>query len=306
MVLEVRDGALILPQGSARRPPATRPRLRSPPAPQFTIDALVAGRQALLPVLGRWPIDQIDLLIDLHIRNDRQGPGGEEETRRALDLARLDVRRRLRVADIGCGTGASTLVLARVLDAHVTAIDAAPAFVERLRERAASEGLGDRIEARVGRMESLPFGDAELDVIWSECAIYNVGFETGVRAWTRFLRPGGVLVVSDLTWTTSVRPADVETYWTTEYPGISTASTNIRTLERSGYSPLGFFFIPPGCWVENYYEPLKAAFPGFLGRHQHREEARRIVASEELEMQTHAAHGRWYGYAFYIARRVSD
>jgi len=247
-------------------------------------------------------MDEIDLLIDLHVRNDRQGPGGEDETRRAVELARLDARGHLRVADIGCGTGASTLVLATLLDAHVTAIDAAPAFMEKLRARADQEGLGERIAARVGDMESLPFADGEFDVIWSESAIYNMGFEAGIQAWDQFLRPGGVLVVSELTWTTSSRPAEIETHWTTEYPGITTVSANIRTLEQSGYRPLGFFFIPPHCWVENYYEPLRAAFPSFLERHEHHEDARRIVNSEESEMRLYETSGQWYGYAFYIAR----
>ena len=40
------------------------------------------------------------------------------------------------------------------------------------------------------------------------------------------------------------------------YPGITTASANIGALEGAGYLPLGFFFLPPRCWLENYYEPL--------------------------------------------------
>lgn len=246
-------------------------------------------------------MDELALLIDLHLHNDRQGPGGEDETRRAIELARLDANALLRVADIGCGTGASTLVLAKALDAHVTAIDAAPAFIEKLRARADQEGLGDRIVARVGDMESLPFAEAEFDVIWSEAAIYNIGFENGVREWRRFLKRGGVLVVSELTWTTSTRPADVEAHWAAEYPGITTASANIHTLEEAGYSPIGFFFIPPACWMQNYYEPLRAAFPSFLERHERHEDASRIVDSEESEMALFEAGGQWYGYAFYIA-----
>jgi SAM-dependent methyltransferase len=202
----------------------------------------------------------LDLIIDLHLRNDRQGPGGEAETRRALDLARVDARADPAIADLGCGTGASALLLSRWLDARVVAIDAAPAFVERLRERADREGLGDRIDARVGSMESPPIGEASLDLIWSEGAIYNMGFGAGVRAWRRFLRPGGVLAVSELTWTTAGRPAEVERHWTREYPGIATVSQNLRTLEREGYAPLGFFFLPRRCWEANYYAPLRAGF----------------------------------------------
>ena len=36
-----------------------------------------------------------------------------------------------------------------------------------------------------------------LDLIWSEGAIYNIGFEQGVRDWRPFLKEGGVLVASE-------------------------------------------------------------------------------------------------------------
>ena len=54
-----------------------------------------------------------DLLVDLHKGNKRQRPGGDEQTKQALHLSGLmDTPEMLQVADIGCGTGASTLVLA--------------------------------------------------------------------------------------------------------------------------------------------------------------------------------------------------
>lgn len=53
-------------------------------------------------------MDDFSLLVDLHLRNPRQGPGGDAETRTALELARVDRSRPLRVADMDCGTGAST------------------------------------------------------------------------------------------------------------------------------------------------------------------------------------------------------
>ncbi len=49
----------------------------------------------------------VTLMVDLHREGARQGPGSNEETRRALDLTRLDKEAELQVADIGCGTGAS-------------------------------------------------------------------------------------------------------------------------------------------------------------------------------------------------------
>lgn len=49
------------------------------------------------------------LIVDLHQDGLRQGPGSDEETCWALKLTRLDQPAPISVADIGCGTVASTL-----------------------------------------------------------------------------------------------------------------------------------------------------------------------------------------------------
>lgn len=247
---------------------------------------------------------ELDLIIDLHRLTDRQGPGSDAETRRAIDLARLPTAKPLAIADLGCGTGASTLTLARILNASITAIDAAEPFIARLRERAAEAGLADSIRAEVADMHALAFGDETLDVIWSEGAIYNIGFEHGLRAWRRFLKPEGVIAVSELTWTTDRRPDDVEAYWEREYPGIATASDKLAAVERAGYEPLAVFFLPPDCWERHYYQPVRAAIPSFLERHADTPSAQRIADAEHVEMDLYRDHGRWYAYALYIARRV--
>jgi len=133
----------------------------------------------------------VSLLVDLHRDGPRQGPGSDAETLRALELTRLDRAAGLRVADIGCGTGASTLVLARqLLAAEIVAVDLSPVFLEVLAERAREAGLAGRIETMVGSMDSLPFAAESLDLIWSEGAIYNMGFAAGLASWRSFLRPG--------------------------------------------------------------------------------------------------------------------
>jgi ubiquinone/menaquinone biosynthesis C-methylase UbiE len=74
----------------------------------------------------------------------------------------------------------------------------------------------------------LPFNDEEYDVIWSEGAIYNIGFEKGVKDWKRFLKTGGMMVVSEITWLTAERPSELQEYWKNEYPEIDTASSKIE------------------------------------------------------------------------------
>lgn len=248
-------------------------------------------------------MDALDLLIDLHLAHDRQGPGADDQTLRALAMAEIQPRADLAVADVGCGTGASALVLARALGTRVTAVDAAGAFIDRLRERASAAGLGGRIDARVGRMEALEFAEGSLDLIWSEGAIYCMGFEAGVRAWRRFLRPGGVLAVSELSWTTAERPAEIEAHWTREYPEVGTPSAKVRVLEEAGYAPMGFFMLPARCW-EGYYGPIERDLEAFVARHGGAAEAVAIAEGERAEIDLYRRFGEWFGYGFYVARRV--
>ena len=248
-------------------------------------------------------MDELTLLADLHKAGLRQGPGSPDVTRRAMVLAGLDGSRPLEIADIGCGTGAASLELARMLDARITAVDFLPSFLDVLRQRAQAQGLG-RIITLEASMDALPFTDASFDVIWSEGAVYNMGFEAGIAAWKRFLKPGGKLVLSEITWTTAARPQTITDYWTAQYPEIDTASAKLAVLERHGYRPEGYFLLPFCCSQEHYYGPLRERFPAFLDRHGHSPQAAAIVAAEEEEMALYQRYGQFYSYGMYVAAKV--
>jgi SAM-dependent methyltransferase len=211
----------------------------------------------------------------------------------------------LKIADIGCGTGASTLVLARELDAHITAVDFLPEFLVRLEDAAGRARVSDRITTLLASMEALPFAESAYDAIWSEGAIYSMGFAAGIKAWRRYLKPGGVLAVSELTWLTNQRPAELQAHWEQEYAEVDTASGKIAVLERLGFSPIGYFPLPEYCWLDNYYRPMQQRFPGYLDRHEGSAGARAIVADEEKEISLYERHKAFVSYGYYIAQKVS-
>jgi ubiquinone/menaquinone biosynthesis C-methylase UbiE len=246
--------------------------------------------------------EELSLLVDLHRGAERHGPGSDAITLRAMTLAGLTPAP-LKIADIGCGTGASTLLLAEQLGADITAVDFLPDFIGELNLRAERRGLSGKITPLVCSMDELPFGDEEFDVIWSEGAIYNIGFERGARDWARFLKPGGVLVASEVTWTTAARPNDIQSYWDAAYPEIDTASSKIAVLENCGYSPLGYFTLPQECWLENYYRPIQNSFEEFLERNNHSDGAKAIVAAEREEIEMYENNCSYYSYGMYIAQK---
>lgn len=248
-------------------------------------------------------VDEFELLVDLHKDANRQGPGGDAETEKAIGLAGIDRDAPLKIGDIGCGTGASTLTLARLLNAKITAVDFLQDFINVLAVRAQNDGVEDKITPLCASMEQLPFEDEEFDVIWSEGAIYNIGFEKGIADWKRYLKPGGLLIASEITWLTNSRPLELQNFWNNEYPEIDTASAKIKVIEDRGYTPIGYFVLPEYCWLDNYYEPMRKSFDAFLSRNVDSDEARAIVEAESHEIELYEKYKVYFSYGVYIARK---
>lgn len=247
---------------------------------------------------------QMQLLIDLHKSNFRQGPGGQAETKQALRLAGPGQSRHLKIADIGCGTGASALLLAKELDAKIIAVDFRPEFLDKLQTRANHYGVAEKITTLNCSMDGLPFSDEQFDIIWSEGAIYNMGFENGVSDWYRFLKPGGKLVVSEITWLSTTRPPELQSYWDREYPDVDVASAKIRILEQYGYCPEAYFYLPTHCWTENYYQPIQNGFDAFLERNGQSAQAKEVVEYEKAEIALYEKYRDYYSYGVYVAKKV--
>ena len=79
-------------------------------------------------------------------------------------------------------------------------------------------------------MDDLPFGKEELDLIWSEGAIYNIGFQHGLHTWREYLRKGGYVAVSEVSWFTDKRPAEINDFWLDAYPEIDTIPNKVAQM----------------------------------------------------------------------------
>lgn len=249
-------------------------------------------------------MDELELLVELYRPMSRQGPGSRRTLERAMDLAGLDSSMRLRIADIGCGTGAASIELAGRLDAEIVAVDFLPPFLDELSERAQAAGVDAAITTLEASMEDLPFGEDQFDVVWSEGAVYNMGFAAGVNAWQRFLKPEGVLVVSEITWLTAKRPREIDEFWQGEYPEIDVASTKIAQLERAGYSPRGYFTLPEADWEEEFYLPLERQLAALAGRYPDSVEVAQIIEAQEREISLQRTYRDFVSYGVYVASKA--
>ena len=234
---------------------------------------------------------------------ERQGPGSPEVTRKALNFID-NLTGESRIADLGCGTGGQTMVLAQNAPGNFTGIDLFPMFIDLFNANARKMGLHEKVNGVVGSMDSLPFQPEELDLIWSEGAIYNIGFERGLKEWRKFLKTGGYMAVTEVSWFTDERPSEIEKFWTDAYPEIDTIPNKIAQLQKAGYIPVATFILPENCWTEHFYAPQVAAQEAFLKKHAGNKTAEELVASERHEAQLYQKYKAFYGYVFYIGKKI--
>lgn len=249
-------------------------------------------------------MDDMKLIIDFYKDLENLGPGSKQITKQALEFTGLLDSKNLKIADLGCGTGASCLTLAQYLDANITAVDLFKEFLDIVDVRAMEKGLESKITTINASIDSLEFADESFDLIWSEGAIYNIGFENGIKNWKKFLKTNGVLAVSEITWLTKDRPKEINDYWQAAYPEIATASEKIKILEDNGYKMLGYFILPVNAWIDQYYKPMEANFDKYLQEHDNSQEAQNIVNESKHEIEMYNKYKDYYSYGFYIAQKV--
>lgn len=246
-----------------------------------------------------------NLICEFFSNMERQGPGSPEVTLKALSFID-NLTDKSRIVDLGCGTGGQTIVLAQHAPGHITALDLFPDFINILNGNAMRLGLQDRVKGIVGSMDNLPFEEERLDLIWAEGSIYNIGFERGLREWRKYLKTGGYIAVSESSWFTDERPAEINDFWMDAYPEIDTLPNQVAKIHKAGYLPVATFILPENCWTEHYFALKIKAQEIFLNKYAGNKAAEEFMALQPREEELYRKYKEFYGYVFFIAKKVEQ
>ncbi len=246
----------------------------------------------------------MSVLAELMAGLPRMAPGSEAATLRMLS-GLTDLAAEAKVLDVGAGAGAQSIALAQALpQARITAVDVSELALNTLQKRAQEAGVASRIAVHHGSMHAMEFPDESFDLIWSEGAIYIMGFGNGLRAWKPMLKQRGYLVVSECTWLTVAPSRDAQDFWDEAYPAMQTMEQNVEAAQESGYEVLGTYVLPPEAWQNEYYAALEPRVEQLLPTLTQGTRPWRTVDQVRREIEVFRAHGNQYGYVFYALRKV--
>jgi hypothetical protein len=131
-----------------------------------------------------------------------------------------------------------------------------------------------------------------------------MGFDNGLSEWRPLVKPGGYLVVSEVSWFSPDPPREVCEFWNENYPAIRTVDEKLAAARERGWLPVGHFHLRREGWVQEYYGRLEERLPAFRRTHADDPEAQEVADLTELEMSMYSRHSDFYGYEFYVLRRA--
>jgi ubiquinone/menaquinone biosynthesis C-methylase UbiE len=232
----------------------------------------------------------------------RSGPGNNELTRKAYSYVE-NVPLHPQILDIGCGQGVQTIELAKVSHGMITAIDNHQAFLDILKRNARAAALDRVIHTVNVSMERMPFEKESFDIIWSEGALYQMGFANGLRTCYDLLKKGGNLAVTEAVYFQEDQPQAVIDFWAPEYPAITTVENNLSTIAETGFVVLAHFPLPRTAWIESFYNPMGQQLAHLKKQYHGIDWAQRFLKTMHHEIEVYKQYSDTFGYEFFIMQK---
>ena len=242
---------------------------------------------------------QQDFFWEIHSGLPREGPGDNESTRKAF-AALPKLPDEPFILDVACGPGMQTIELANLCKADIVAVDLHQEFLDELDRRAADANVSDRVTTVNASMLELPFDEDSFDLIWSEGAVYIMGFENGLKAWKPLLKKGGCLAVTNVSYLRDEVPEEVRKFWAAGYPEITTVANFLKIIERCGYKLLDHFTLPTSAWMNDYYTPMEKQLQALRTKHSGNGDAQKAIEESQHEIDMYRKYSDYYGYVIYV------
>jgi len=249
-------------------------------------------------------MDGMEYFHELFEALPRGGPGDNSSTRKAFNNIPKRPEQPL-ILDIGCGPGVQTIELVKLSKGRIIALDNHQVFLDKLIRNAKEEELLDHIVPKNLSMFDMDFEDNTFDIIWSEGALYFMGFQNGLRRCHQLLKDDGILAVTEIVYLVNNPPAPLIQYFDKEYPDIKVAKDKIELIQNERFHLISNFTLPKSSWLDSFYLPMEEELTRLNKKYQGNEIALGIFEEMKDEIDLYKKFSDFYGYEFFIMQRIN-
>ena len=207
-----------------------------------------------------------------------------------------------KILDIGCGPGVQTLDLAELTDGNIIAIDLHTKMIERTRKMVAEKGFENKVQVLQMDMKEMDFPSQEFDLIWSEGAIYVIGFRNGLEKIRPLVKKGGYVAVSEAVWLKPDPPKIAQIHWE-EYPEIDTIDEKLSIINELNYEIVGHFVLPAEAWTKDYYDQLEIKITTLANQWEGISEAMEVIEEARREVEVFKKYHDYFSYCFFVMKK---
>ena len=187
-----------------------------------------------------------------------------------------------RILDIGCGSGTSTLELAKRTDGEIIALDIDRNALEKLHKKIEKAGLSDRVKTLNCSLIDMEFPDESFEIVWSEGSIFILGLKKGLKEWRHLIRPGGFMVIHD-------EMGDVE--------------EKLVDISKSGYDLMGYFVLGTDIWWNEYFSPLEQLVNETREKYGDNSEILEVLNQAQIELDSFEKFPERNSSVFFIIQK---
>ena len=126
---------------------------------------------------------------------DRCREGLLQYSRRAFES--LPVIDKPEILDLGCGTGIVAFEMAKLTNGNITAVDSDIEALKWFESKVNDRNLQNRISIIRGSVFNVKIPLSGFDIIVAEGLLNIIGFETGVKSFSAWLKKGGYFIIHD-------------------------------------------------------------------------------------------------------------